>query len=204
MKSMRGSSAPGGDFRAPDSHLPTFWRLDSSVWLKVAALPSEAALFAMDEYDAYEWNAFLGRVLPHLETDPCGLLAHGAIASIHTEDGEFAFDPMADPQGRAAALSRLGWPNGLPNARRLKQHMLQRVEREYSEHLLEHGYTPGRWCDECKCVCAHAVDAHVAAAAKPKPSCSEGSDDADEIGGGDDVDDDMCSYAGSEDLADAY
>ena len=50
------------------------------------------------------------------------------------------------------------------------QHMLHRVEQEYAEHLLEHGYMPGQWCDMCKCICAPAVDAHVAAAANPDPT----------------------------------
>ena len=210
VRSQRGTPKPGGDFRAPDSHLPNFWRLDSSVWEKAEALPSEAVLFAMDEYDSHEWNSFLGRVLPHSSANPHGLLAYGVTASIHNEDCDFAFDPTADPKGRAAALARLGWPQGLPTSRRLKQHMLKRVEHEYSEHLLEHGYTPGQWCDECKCICTHAVDAHVAAAAEPNPNpsytlCDDAdADDDDEIGGGDDVDDDMCSYTGSEDLADAY
>ena len=89
---------------------------------------------------------------------------------------DLAFHPDASRAERVAAVAALGWPR-LPNAKRLKQHMLQRVEHEYAEHLLEHGYMPGRWCDECKCICAPAVDAHVAAAADPDPTHDSDDDD---------------------------
>ena len=180
VRAQRGSSKPGGDRSAHDSHLPKSWRLGSDVWARANTLPSEASLLGMAEDDVLGWSAFLGRVLPRPDVPPLsrGLLAYGCATSIHNEDGcDLAFPPEASRAERTAALSALGWPR-LPSAKRLKQHMLQRVEHEYAEHLLEHGYMPRQWCDECKCICAPAVDAHVAAAADPDPTHdSDGSAD---------------------------
>ena len=69
-------------------------------------------------------------------------------------------------------LTALGWPSGeLPSPKALILHMRRRAEHEYAQHLFDHGFTtPGRWCDECYCICAPAVDAHVAAMADPEPT----------------------------------
>ena len=56
------------------------------------------------------------------------------------------------------ALTGMGW-SGLPAAAELKQHMLRCVEYEYAEHLHLHGFMPGEWCDECRCICAAGVGA---------------------------------------------
>ena len=131
----------------------------------------------MDAADVLEWNVFLGHVLQRPDEPPLslGLLAYWLATSIHNEHGcDLAFQPEASKAERKAAVATLGWPR-LPSAKRLLQHMLQRAEHEYADHLLEHGYMPGQWCDECKCICAPAVDAHVAAAADPEPT--HGGDD---------------------------
>ena len=62
----------------------------------------------------------------------------------------------------------------LPDKKNLKTHMLDRAEREYALHLLLHGLTPGEWCDECRCICAPAEDAIVAAMAGRPPKLQIG------------------------------
>ena len=215
VRSQCGTPKPGGDFRAPDSHLPNFWRLDSSVWEKAEALPSEAVLFAMDEYDSHEWNSFLGRVLPHSSANPHGLLAYGVTASIHNEDCDFAFDPTADPKGRAAALARLGWPQVGRKACQLPGDSSNTCSSVLSTSILStSSNTATRQANGATSASAFArtrsmpMWRRLRSQTQTRASCTlcddADADDDDEIGGGDDVDDDMCSYAGSEDLADAY
>ena len=59
---------------------------------------------------------------------------------------------------RETALAELGW-TALPTARELKRHMLRCIEYEYAEHLHLHGFMPGEWCDECRCICAGGAGA---------------------------------------------
>jgi hypothetical protein len=173
IKASRGSSRPGGNHRALDSHLPTFWRLGSAEWAEADALPDDWLTGEWDE--SIDWDAFLGRMLPSFDKAP---------ASIHNEDCQDYFNSTAPQAVMLEALRALGWPV-FPSRRKLKKHMLGRVEREYAQHLIEHGYTPGQWCRECKCRCAPAVDAIVASMAEPAVNSS--SDESDEPDNDDDA-----------------
>ena len=83
--------------------------------------------------------------------------------SIRCEEPETVYDPSALVADRMAALISLGWSDGqLPASKALKMNMLERVEFEYAEHVHLHGLFSGDWCDECRCICAYAVDPALA------------------------------------------
>ena len=139
-----------------DSHLPHFARLEGRLWEKARALPTETEIFFMgSSEEAQRWCDFLGRVLPPADPPGLGLLAYGRWSSIHNEDlaHDTIFVAAASTAERAAAFAALGW-DGQPTRQVLLEHMLCRVEHEYAQHLLDHKFTPGEWCRECKCFCA--------------------------------------------------
>ena len=157
--SRRDSQRGGGSRGSLDSHLPFFAQLDGQLWEMARALPTATELFFMGANDeAQQWCAFLGRVLPPAcPPAPLGLLAYGRWSSIHNEDHDPVFDASASTSARAAALTALGWGGQLPTCKALLEHMLHRAEYEYAEHLLDHKFTPGKWCVECVCFCAGGV-----------------------------------------------
>ena len=164
IQASRGTSQPGGSHRAHDIHLPNFWRLGSAEWEQADALPDD---WLAGEWDAsYDWDEFLGRMLPSFDKAP---------TSIHNEDCQDYFDSTAPPAAMKVALQALGW-HVFPSRRRLKKHMLGRVEREYAQHLIEHGYTPDQWCHECKCRCAR----RTIVASMAEPAADSSSDESDE------------------------
>lgn len=158
IRATRGTPRPGGDHRAPDSHIPVGCRLGSYEWEKAASLPSLESLMAEEQAVAdsnYDWIEFLGRVLPQ----------HGQGPPIQEDQCQSGL-PLGAPLAEVEAqLSRWGW-QAFPTVKKLRKHMLDRVERDYADHLLEHGYTPGEWCILCECRCAESVDAFIAAAAR--------------------------------------
>ena len=139
----------GGQSRL-DHHLPPKRRLEPCMWELAGRLPSKEAISAMDEDELYDYQHFINLVLPRA----------GAMQSIRCGDPDVVYDPLASAAERKAALISLGWSDGrLPSAKKLKLHMLERIEYEYAEHLfLDHGTAPGQWCEECVCTCAPAVD----------------------------------------------
>lgn len=143
----RGSRHGAADLRGHlDSHLPRCWKLETDLWVRARALPTEAELSAASDADVFKWNDFFCRVLP-----PSGW--GGCARCIHNEDyPDQPFDLKASRSAREASLCALGWPGCLPDKKTLLEHMLVRVEFEYAAHLYSH--ERGEWCDECHCICA--------------------------------------------------
>ena len=146
-------------------------RVLRGVWAR--GLPNHHFTLAFTRSFLLAWNGFFSRVLPQNDSDSC----------IGNEDyPEQLFDVSASDAARAASLRALGWPDGrLPDKKVLLEHMLTRAEYEYAEHLYDHAYESGEWCEGCQCICARVFVV---------PSEGE-SDSTDDDGGGAD---DVCGY----------